>query len=137
MPNAPRLFVLREFLLVGNRQLPAALAAASGQNGAALGGAHSLEEAVLTLARNTLRLVGALAHISIPVIAWRALRRPKGEHFPHTWKTTQNRRYAAAPRPGEYTGRRVSTSTGLECRMHPNERDLGAPRGDARNVRSD
>jgi hypothetical protein len=53
----------RALLLVADCQLPAALGAARGQDATAVLRAHARQEAVLSLARDALRLVGTLDHV--------------------------------------------------------------------------
>jgi hypothetical protein len=61
-PGRSSLLVLREFSLVGNRQLPTALGAAASKNGATAAAFHALEEPVFPKARDTLRLVRPFGH---------------------------------------------------------------------------
>jgi hypothetical protein len=63
LPIATCLFILREFLLVADGQLRAALGATALQDQTTALGGHTLEEAVLAQARNALGLVGSLGHV--------------------------------------------------------------------------
>ncbi len=70
VPRTGFLLVLRELLLVGDGQRVTALAAAGGKHRATGARGHTLEEPVLALARDSLRLVGALRHDdSLPWLA--------------------------------------------------------------------